>query len=198
MNSLSKLLISATLAIGAATVGIAGEADNPYGPLAFNKRGADFYIAQDNSFVPAELAADGAIVFHLRNAPFQIGYNGFQLNLSLAQIPIAEIVEDKTGYKASRLSGPLAGAREPDSDELLVYGGTEWSDGNTEFSDATSRKASPMKGFKHAHQVNALAFVEDEKASLADFKGTLYGYVLVYRKHERRNRDIMPVRFMFE
>lgn len=82
-----------------------------YGPLSFNRAGADFYLAQGGRFVPAALAADGAIEFRLRSAPFQLGYNGLQANLALAQVPISETSTDPKGFKASRLSGPLAGAR---------------------------------------------------------------------------------------
>jgi hypothetical protein len=170
----------------------------PYGPLTFNQRGANFYFAQDGDFAPAALGGDGTIVVRLRRAPFQIGYNGRQLNLTLAQVPIDEISVDPKGYRASRLSGPMTGARDPNSDVLLVYGGRQWSDGNTEFSDATSLKAKPMKGFRRAYQVNTLTFVEDEQLSFAAFTGSLYGYIVVYRQPERSNRDIMPIRLVFE
>lgn len=108
-----------------------GQVDS-YGPLVFNRGGSgDFYVAQNGRFVPAEFR-DGAIQIHLRSAPFQIGYNGRQLNICLAEVNFPEIRPDPKGYKASCLSGPFTGARPPHSAALLVYSGSKWSDGNTE------------------------------------------------------------------
>jgi hypothetical protein len=169
-----------------------------YGPLTFGHSGADLYFSQDGKFAQAGLGNDGAIEVRLRNAPFQLGYNGRQANIALAQVPISEISTDPKGYRASRLSGPMAGGREPNSDALLVYGGKVWSDGNTEFSDDTSMKAEPMPGFQHAYQVNRIIFIEDPKMTLGTVKGTLHGYIVVYKQRERMNRDIMPVRLIFD
>ena len=169
-----------------------------YGPLTYNTPGADFYFAQDGKMVPVEQASDGVLVVHLSSRPFQLGYNGRQMNLALAQVPIEEVSTDPQGYKASRLSGPMSGGREENSDALLVYGGRSWSDGNTEFSDDTSRKAPAMEGFAHSYVVNVVDFLADEKLTLATFKGTLYGYIVVYKQPERVKRDIMPVRLVFE
>jgi hypothetical protein len=169
-----------------------------YGPLTFNRPGADFYLSQDGRFAQAKLSEDGVIEIHLRNAPFQLGFNGRQLNLALAQNPISEISTDPKGFRASRLSGPMAGGREPNSDVLLVYGGNLWSDGNTEFSDDTSRKVIPMPGFQHAYQINEILFLADENTTLATVKSTLHGYIVVYKQPERRNQDIMPIRLIFE
>lgn len=169
-----------------------------YGPLAYNREGSDFYIAQNGKFAPASVF-DGAIEIHLHPSSFQIGYNGEQMNVCLAQSPFPEIRADPSGYKASCLSGPLTGAREPHSDAVLVYGGHKWSDGNTELSDATSMKAIPMEGFRSAYQVNRLQFVEARDMNLSHFKGTLYGYIVVHKQqHERSNKDIMPIRLIFE
>jgi hypothetical protein len=169
-----------------------------YGPLAFNRTGGgDFYVAQDGRFARADFR-DGAIEIHLRGAPFQIGYNGEQLNICLAQYNFAEVRSDPAGYRASCLSGPFAGARTPHSDALLVYSGSKWSDGNTEFSDATSLAATPIRGYRAAYQINSLLFVSSPQLKLGEFKGALYGYLVVYRVHERRNQDIMPIRMIFE
>ena len=168
-----------------------------YGPLAFNSEGADFYIAQNGKFAPAAVS-DGTIEIHLHPSAFQIGYNGEQLNLCLAQSPFPEIQADPKGFKASCLSGPFTGAREPNSDSLLVYGGRKWSDGNNELSDETSMKATPMKGFRFAYQVNQLFFLEARDKTLSGFKGTLYGYIAVYKQPARSNKDIMPVHLIFE
>jgi hypothetical protein len=169
-----------------------------YGPLAFNRTGGgDFYVAQNRSFVPAEFR-DGAIEVHLHSAPFQIGYNGEQLNICLAEVIFPEVRPDPKGYKASCLSGPFTGARPPHSAALLVYSGKKWSDGNTEFSDATSLAARPIKGYRAAYQINSLHFISSPEFKLGQFKGTLYGYLAVYRVHERRNQDIMPVRIIFD
>jgi hypothetical protein len=59
---------------------------------------------------------------------------------------VPEISTDPKGFKASRLSGPMAGGREPNSDMLLVYSGQKWSDGNTEFSEETSLKSGSSRG----------------------------------------------------
>ena len=168
-----------------------------YGPLVFNRAGSgDFYVAQDGRFVPAEFS-DGAIQIHLRSAPFQIGYNGEQLNICLGEVNFPEVRPDPKGYKASCLSGPFTGARPPHSAALLVYSGSKWSDGNTELSDKTSLAAKPMKGYRAAYQINSLHFISTPEFKLGQFKGTLYGYLVVYREHERRNQDIMPVRMIF-
>jgi hypothetical protein len=169
-----------------------------YGPLVFNRAGGgDFYVEQDGRFAAADFH-DGAIEIRLRAAPFQIGFNGEQLNICLAQTEFPEIRPDPKGYRASCLSGPFAGARPAHSDALLVYSGSKWSDGNTEFSDATSLAATPMKGYRAAYQINSLLFVTSPQLKLDEFKGTLYGYLVVYRVHERRNRDIMPIRMIFD
>jgi TPR repeat protein len=168
-----------------------------YGPLTFNGEGADFYVAQDGNLVPASVV-DGTIVIHLHRRSFQIGYNGEQMNVCLAQSPFPEVQADPRGYKASCLSGPLSGARDPNSDALLVYGGHKWNDGNTELSDATSMKASPMKGFRFAYQISELMFVEARDITLDRFSGTLYGYIIVYKQHERSNKDIMPIQLILE
>jgi hypothetical protein len=169
-----------------------------YGPLTFNGiNGADFYVTQNGKFAPASIS-DGTIEIHLHPGRFQIGYNGEQLNICLAQSPFPEIRADPHGYKASCLSGPMAGAREPNSDALLVYSGNKWSDGNTEFSDATSMKAAPVQGYRFAYQVNQLQFTDAPDMTLSRFKGTLYGYIVVYKQHVRSNKDIMPIHLIFE
>jgi hypothetical protein len=169
-----------------------------YGPLVFNRAGGgDFYVAQNGRFVPAEFR-DSAIEIHLRRVPFQIGYNGEQLNVCLAQVNAPEVRPDPKGYRASCLSGPFSGARPPHSDALLVYSGSKWDDGNTELSDDTSLGATPIKGYRSAYQINSLLFVSSPQLKLSQFKGTLYGYLVVYRVHERRNQDIMPIRMIFD
>lgn len=171
---------------------------NGYGPLTFNRAGGDFYFSQDGRYARTELAKDGVIEIHLKGAPFQVGYNGEQLNLALAQISIPEISTDPKGYKASSLSGAMTGARAPDSDVLFVYSGSTWNAGNTEFSDGASRKAAPMPGYQHAYQVNNLDFTANKQLTLAGFRGTVYGFIVVYKQRERLNRDIMPVRLIFD
>lgn len=59
-------------------------------------------------------------------------------------------------------------------------------------------KATPMKSFQFAYQVNQLLFVEARDMTLSTFKGTLYGYIVVYKQHERSNKDIMPIQLVFE
>jgi hypothetical protein len=171
---------------------------NGYGPLTFNRAGADFYFSQNGQYARTELGKDGAIEVHLANAPFQLGYNGEQLNIALAQIPISEMSTDPSGYKASRLSGPMTGARMPNSDVLLVYTGTKWNAGNTEFSDRTSMRATPNPGFHYAYQIDKIDFVADHEKTLDNFKGTVYGYIVVYKQPVRQNRDIMPIRLIFD
>jgi len=79
----------------------------------------------------------------------------------------------------------------------LVYSGSKWNDGNTELSDATSLVAKPLKGYRAAYQINSLLIISTPEYRLGQFKGALYGYLVVYRVHERRNQDIMPVRLIF-
>jgi hypothetical protein len=191
-QTFAATVLSLSIAVGGCST------TSSYGPLTFNGAGTDFYFAQAGQFARTELGSDGVIEVKLSNAPFQIGYNGRQLNLALAQTQILEISTDPKGFKASRLSGPLTGGREMDSAALLVYSGKEWSDGNTEFSDSTSRKASPMPGFQFAYQIDELAFVADETLTLGNFKGVLYGFIVVYKQPERRNRDTMPIRMIFK
>ena len=174
-----------------------GQVDS-YGPLVFNRTGGgDFYIAQKGRFVPAEFH-ECAIEIHLHSAPFQIGYNGEQLNICLAEVDFPEVRTDPKGFRASCLSGPLTGARPPHSAALLVYSGKKWNDGNTELSDATSLVAKPMKGYRAAYQINSMLFISTPGFKLGQFKGTLYGYLAVYREHERRNKEIMPIRMIFD
>ena len=59
-------------------------------------------------------------------------------------------------------------------------------------------KATPMKGFRFAYQINALMFVEARDMTLDRFSGTLYGYMIVYKQHERSNKDIMPIQLILE
>lgn len=175
-------------------------ADQPapaYGPLTFNREGADFYVVQDGKFAPAAVSG-GTIEIRLHSGSFQIGYNGEQMNICLAQTAFPEVRADSSGNRVSCLSGAESGAREPNSDALLVYSGQKWSDGNSELSDETSMKAAPMKGFRFAYQINQLYFVGASDRSLSSFKGTLYGYIVVYKQHERSNKDIMPIHLIFE
>jgi hypothetical protein len=170
--------------------------DSNYGPLSFNGRtGADFYISQAGHFAPGGIA-NGAIEIHLRGSSFQVGYNGEQLNICLAQIPFAEVRSDPRGFKASCLAGAMAGAHRPG--QLLVFSGAKWSDGNTEFgNDASSLRVDPMPGYGAADQINELVFTSST-SDLAHFEGTLYGYIVVYKQHERSNADIAPIRLKFE
>lgn len=168
-----------------------------YGPLSFNRDDADFYVAQDGKFVPAAVSG-GIIEIHLHPGSFQIGYNGEQMNICLAQTAFPEVRADPSGNRISCLSGAASGAREPNSDALLVYSGQKWSDGNSELSDETSMKAAPMKGFRFAYQINQLLFIGAGDRPLSSFEGTLYGYIVVYKQHERSNKDIMPIHLIFE
>lgn len=197
-------LVAAISVLGAfwlaCPVGRAAGADiaqtGTYGPLIFNRAGGgDFYVAQDGKFAAAEFR-DGAIEIHIHSAPFQIGYNGEQLNICLAMTEFAEVRLDPKGYPSSCLSGASSGGRAPNSDAMLVYSGTKWSDGNTELSDATTLKAPPMEGYQRAYQINSLLFVSSPELKLGQFTGTLHGYLVDYRVHDRRNQDIIPIRLI--
>ena len=59
-------------------------------------------------------------------------------------------------------------------------------------------KATPMKGFKSAYQVNQLLFVQAPDKSLGSFRGILYGYIVVYKQGERSNKDIMPIHLILK
>ena len=171
-------------------------ARSSYGPLTFNASGGgDFYFAQDGRFAPAHMS-QGAIEIDLRPSGFQVGYNGEQLNICLAQAASPEMRSDPTGYRVSCLAGAMSGAHAADA--MLVYGGQKWSDGNTELSDNVSQKAAPLAGYRSAHQINELTFVDAPDLTLQSFRGTLYGYIVVYKQHARMNRDIMPVRLVFK
>lgn len=173
-----------------------GPTDDGYGPLVVNAEGGgDLYVAQDGAFAPASYL-DGAIVIRLKNRPFQIGTRVQQMNICLNQQPAPEMRTDPRGFKASCLSGPMQGAMEPNSNELLVFSGKTWSDGNTVLMDGATRKAPPLPGYARAYQIDDLVFVADSGMNLARFRGTLHGYVVVYRERTRRNRDIMPIRLI--
>lgn len=172
-------------------------AGNPsYGPLSFNTSGGgDFYFAQDGTFVPARLS-QGAIEIDLKPSAFQVGYNGEQLNICLAQTDSPEIRSDPQGNKVSCLAGAMSGAHYPNT--MLVYSGKSWSDGNTEFSDGVSQKTAPLPGYHFAYQVDDLAFIGESNLNVRNFRGTLYGYIVVYKQHIRMSRDIMPIRLVFK
>lgn len=181
-------------AAGQAQANRFGPTDDGYGPLVVNAEGrGDFYVAQDGAFAPVSFT-DGAIIIRLKNRPFQIGTSVAQMNICLTQQPAPEIRTDPGGYKASCLSGPLQAAMEPNSNALFVYSGKSWSDGNTALMDDTLRKATPLPGYARAYQIDELLFVDQPGMNLARFRGTLHGYIVVYREHIRRNRDIMPIR----
>ena len=44
----------------------------------------------------------------------------------------------------------------------------------------------------------SVQFIEARDMTLDRFKGMLYGYIAVYKQHERSNRDIMPIHLIFE
>jgi hypothetical protein len=188
--------LATALALLLTACAAAPSAESSYGPLSFNQAGgADFYFAQGGQFAPARLS-QGTIEVDLKPAPFQIGYDGEQLNICLAQAPGPEIRTDPQGYKASCLAGPMSGAHAPDA--LLVYSGRKWSDGNTEFSDSVSKKTEPLPGYRLAYEVDELTFIDAPDSTLQEFRGTLYGYIVVYKQHTRMNRDIMPIRLVFK
>lgn len=174
----------------------AADGPGPAGLTANREGGADFYLAQDGAMVPSAVV-DGAIVFQLKARPFQIGTNSHQMNICLTQVPAPEVRSDPKGNKVSCLAGPMQAATEPDGAELFVYGGTKWSDGNSVLQPGSFRRAEPLPGYAHAYQVEALYFVTDEKLTLAAFRGTLHGHVVVYRQPERRPQDVMPIRLVF-
>jgi hypothetical protein len=176
----------------------ASAAPESYGPLAFNVETAgDFYIAQDGQFVKAELV-EGVIRFHLRNKPFQIGTNVEQANIALTLKKEDEIGVDGQGFKASHLAGPLTGARSVNSDELFVYGGESWSDGNSELSEGRTRSGVPLFAYKHAYDIRTLTFYHRDDLAFERFKGTLYGFICVYKDHVRKNSFIMPIELDFQ
>lgn len=169
-----------------------------YGPLSFNSPDGDFYVAQDGRFAPIREAEDGVLEVRLKNRPFELGHNREELAIALAEIPVAEVTYDPMLRPQSRLAPPRTGAREPESTELLVYSGTQWSDGNTNFSDESPRPAAPMPGFSKAYSVTALFFVSDRTERLATFKGTLHGFLALHDGGETLAKDTMPVRLIFE
>jgi len=200
LQNLTRFLMSTSAIIGLVACGTPQRAEQRsiYGPLTFNnQKGADFYIARSDKFAEA-CVVEGTVEFHLKNSPIQIGHNGRQMNICLARVPFDEVRADPQGYKASCLSGAMAGSTAVNNDLLLVYSGKKWRDGNTELSDAGSRKVTPLPGYKFAYQINDLLFVGENGLDFTDFRGTLHGYLAVYKQHERSNKDIMPIRLVFE
>ena len=61
----------------------------------------------------------------------------------------------------------------------------------------TTRQTKPRDGYLYAYQINDLLFVGQPEMNLKNVRGTLYGYVVVYKQHERSNRDIMPIQLVF-
>lgn len=182
---------------GSANAGQAPPASvEPYGPLTFNiEKGGDFYVAQDGRFVKAELVA-GTIRFHLHHKPFEIGTDVEQMNLALTVAKEDEVMSDAHGFRASRLAGPMQAARDPET--LLVFAGKSWSDGNNVFEEGDAKPATPMPGYRHGWAVNKVDFIDHDDLKFDSFKGTLYGFICVYKDHVRRNSFIMPVEFVFE
>lgn len=172
-------------------------AQAPYGPLTVNRPdGGDLYVAQDGTMVPF-IEKDGVLVFQLANHPFQIGTSSHQVNLCLSEVPAPEVRYDPQGFKASCLSGPMQAAREPKAANLVVYPGTRWSDGNVVLQEGSQLAAQPLPGYPRAYQVDALTFVDRKEADLANFQGTIHGWVVVYHQPERTRRDVMPIQLVF-
>lgn len=172
--------------------------DDSYGPLTVNAdRGADLYITQDGAFAPATVTPQG-IVIRLANLPFQIGTSSHQINLCLTLVDAPEIRVDPSGHGASCLSGPFQAARDRDADYLFVFPGTSWSDGNNLLADGVHRAAPPRQGYARAFQVNELQFIRSSGVEFSSFRGTIYGWVVVYREQVRHKRDIMPIRLVFQ
>jgi hypothetical protein len=169
----------------------------PYGPLSFNmaQRG-DFYITQRGVFAPAVIKG-GVIVIHLANEPFQIGTNSSHTNICLTQAPAPEIEVDSKGFKASCLAGPFTGAREPDSDALVVYSGKKWGYGNSALTQGVTLQTKALNGYAYGYQINRLVFVNQPELSLSSVRGTVYGWIVVNKHDKRINRDIMPIQLVF-
>lgn len=191
----ASVLLAGTLL--AACAAVPDDAAMPYGPLAVNRpEGADFYVAQDGAFVPVEVTAE-ALTFRLANRPFQIGTNSPQLNVCLTLAPAPEVRADPGGFRASCLSFAMQGAVERNADYLLVYTGTEWSDGNTALQAGHNQAATPLPGYAHAYQIANLLAPASPGVSLSRFRGTLHGYLAVHRGPQLRKQDVMPIRLVF-
>jgi hypothetical protein len=190
----AALLLGALLS---ACATVPDDAALPYGPLRVNQpEGADFYVAQDGAFVPVEVTAE-ALVFRLQNRPFQVGTNSPQLNVCLTLAPAPEVRTEPGGFRASCLSFAMQGAVERDADYLLVYPGTEWSDGNTALQAGHNKAAKPLPGYANAYQVANLLCPASPGVSLSRFRGTLHGYIAVHKGPKLRKQDVMPIRLVF-
>jgi len=191
----AALLLAGVLLSGCAAV--PDDAGAPYGPLLVNRPGgADLYVAQDGAFVPAEVTTE-AITFRLKNRPFQVGTSSPQLNVCLTLAPAPEVRADPGGFRASCLSFAKQGAVERSADYLLVYSGTEWSDGNTALQAGHNLAAAPLPGYAHAYQIANLLCPSSPGVTLSRFRGTLHGFVGVHRGPQLRRQDIMPIRLVF-
>jgi hypothetical protein len=169
-----------------------------YGPLVVNTpENADFIIIQDGHFVDSKLRAN-KIVFYLRNEPFQIGSNFQHLNIALTIKEASEISTDPKGFKASHLSDVFTVATEPDSENLIVYSGEKWSDGNNGLLSGVHKQVDPFSNYRYLYQVSALTFIDHDDLTLENFKGTIYGYICVYKESIRNNSMIMPIEFVIK
>jgi|SRR5271165_4886851 len=169
------------------------------GPISFNGRtGADFYFSQDGDFSPGNIS-QGAIDNHLRSANLQIGfgYYGEQVDICLVKLPSAEVKSNPSGFESLCLAGATSDAHQPG--QLLVFSGAIWRDGITRLgNDANSLRIDPMRGYRAAVEINELVF-PFSSTDLAHFKGTLFGYILVYPCFVWRDfTKGAPIRLHFE
>jgi hypothetical protein len=63
--------------------------------------------------------------------------------------------------------------------------------------EGANLKTKTLDGYRYAYQVNDLLFVGQPTMNLKKVRGALYGYIVVYKQHERSNRDIMPIQLVF-
>jgi len=97
----------------------------------------------------------------------------------------------------SCLSGAKSGARFPNSDALVVYTGKLWSDGDSSLQASTSKSATPMPGYQYGYAINELTYVGHRELNLASARGTLYGYIGVFKQAQLTPQQIMPVQLVF-
>ena len=169
-----------------------------YGPLVVNTpEKADFIIIQDGQFVDSKIRAN-KIIFYLKNRPFQIGSNFQHLNIALSMKETSEISTDPKGVKASHLSDAFTVATEPDSENLIVYSGEKWSDGNNGLLSGAHKQVDPFPNYRYLYQVSALTFIDHGDMTLENFKGTIYGFICVYKEPVRNNSMIMPIELVIQ
>lgn len=185
-----------------------------YGPLKANiTKDADFYITQDGHLVKSERQGD-ALVFYMKNGPFQIGGNAEHIQIALAQHDMGEIVAEldpTSSFQVSCFRPTLSVSADRDSeknDDIWISDGRMGCEGLSWFDPKHSKLGKPIPGYKFAFEVDQLYFYSAPGLSLENFKGVLQGFIQVQKPgapdFDLRKvdgfppEDISPIRLVFQ